>query len=337
MIDWLTLRCPLDCLLDGARLAVCTHGDRIQRICSKTGEIRFETSAWDSVRSDSHQIAVRVAGDLWIQGSPARLIGDGDAVFSSGASANQDVVGCAQRMIAFVSHYFSCELPPHESWIVSRIDVTKNLKLGSLVEVRDALAIMRETSGGRYRASIPAGDTAYWSKGSTVRSAKAYAKGPHLKHLGKKKDYTGRVYTAEEVANANKILRLELTLRRKFFKENVWHELSSEALDREWEKFFGQMIGDLKVKNDSELFEKVIEVAPTPGQGKSAYALWTLIKNEGWERARSLTTERTWYRNLKILKAAGLGDADISCGRVVQLRKKIITFREVHSWSELCA
>ena len=64
----------------------------------------YETSAWESVKSDSHQIAFRVGSDaIWIQGSPARVCGSGDAVFGEGASGALDLPACVCRMAVFVS------------------------------------------------------------------------------------------------------------------------------------------------------------------------------------------------------------------------------------------
>lgn len=43
--------------------------------------------------------AYRVGSDsVWMQGSPARVIGDGDALFGSGAAAALDLPGCVLRM-----------------------------------------------------------------------------------------------------------------------------------------------------------------------------------------------------------------------------------------------
>ncbi|NLC21164.1 MAG: hypothetical protein GX771_04540, partial [Halomonadaceae bacterium] len=183
MIDWVTARCPLELLSDDARAAALALGDRIQRYDPVTGDVVWTTAAWDSIRSDSHQLAAKAGCDLWVQGSPGRIIGDGDTVFSSGAAAALDLRGCVDRMRQFLAARLGAELPPAEVWIVSRIDVTGNVQLQSLAEVRQALSILRDVEGGRYRVSQQAGDTVYWSHSSKHRSGKAYAKGPHLLHL----------------------------------------------------------------------------------------------------------------------------------------------------------
>ena len=78
VIDWLSLRLERDNCLDwGGWKFLQNFGDRILRICPRTGCVKWETSAWDSVRSDSHQIAVRCSGTtLYIHLLPC-LVGCG--------------------------------------------------------------------------------------------------------------------------------------------------------------------------------------------------------------------------------------------------------------------
>lgn len=338
MIDWVTIRVPYEKLSDHARAVCLTIGDRITRYCPQTGDERWTSAAWDSIRSDSHQIALKAGGaELWIQGSPARVIGRGDAVFGAGASAALDLRGCADHMIRWVAAHLGTDLPGPEAWILSRIDVTENLALSSLAEVRQALSILRECEGGRYRVSQQAGDTVYWSHRSKHRAGKAYAKGPHLTYMMKKPDYTGCDYTAQEIADANRLLRLELKLGRAWFERHDWLTLKPEELKAEWSSYFERMIGDADMTGEDELKERVFQVAKTEGQAKAALGLWALIQSRGWEAARELQSRPTWYRNLKILRAAGLGDADLAKGQVVPIRKRIIEAQAVTSWAQLHA
>ncbi len=332
LLDWITARVPLELLTAEARDKVRQLGDRVCCYCPKTGDVRYETSKWDSVRSDSHQVVARAASDLWIQGSPARVIADGCTVFGAGASAALDLVAALDRMVAFLESVVGVDLPPARCWIVSRVDVTGNLLLGSVEEVRSALSILRGVEGGRYRVSAQAGDTVYWSNKSKLRKGKAYAKGPHLRHLIKQKNYTGKPYNENEITFAQKLLRLELTLGREWFARNPWLQVTAEQLKSQWDEYFGRMIGGAEVTADSDLQEKIMAAAPSQGQGRAAFGCWFMIQIEGWERAREFFSKPTWYRHMKILRDAGLRDADISAGRVVQLRRRIIEAQLVTAW-----
>lgn len=337
LIDWVTVRIPFEHLSDDAREACRLLGDRISRYCPKTGDIRYESSAWDSVRSDSHQISCRVGAlDFWIQGSPARVTGDGDAVFGSGASARLDLKACVDSMRLFIQSQTGIQLPSDISlWKVSRVDVTGNLLLDSLTEVKDSLKILRDCEGGRYRVSQQAGDTVYWSHKSKLRSGKAYAKGPHLTYVMKQKNYSGFEYSPEDIELASRLLRLELTLGREFFARNDWKTCDLDTLTTQWNDYFTRMIGDSEMTNDSDVKTRIHAAALTEGRGKSAYGCWLLIQSEGWERAQESFQKATWYRHLKVLRTAGLGDADISAGKVVPLRRRVFEARQISTWNDL--
>jgi II/X family phage/plasmid replication protein len=340
LIDWITARLPDAYLPPEQWRALQAIGDRIVRFTPSTGEVVYESSAWDSVRSDSHSLAFRVGSDaLWMQGSPARVLGDGCTVFGSAASVKLDLVACVEAMRCYIAKQINVILPPAQSWVVTRIDVTGNILLGSLSEVRDALAILRNCEGGRYRVSQQAGDTVYWSHHSRHRKAKAYAKGPHLRYQMQQKQYTGRQYTAREVRAADRLLRLELTLGSKWLKRHAehWTDISGQQLAREWEEYFSRMIGDQTMTNDNEVKEAIQAVSESEGRGRAAYGCWLMIKAEGWERARESFSKSSWYRHLQLLHAAGLGDADIASGRVVPIRRRILDARLVNEWSEILA
>lgn len=341
MIDWITAYVPYD-VFDADDLEILRfQSDRILRYCPKTGDMRYETSAWDSVRSDSHQIVCRFTGShLWVQGSPARVIGDGDTVFSSGASKAEDVSGCLERMLAFLYTQLTIKGRPElRQWRVTRIDVTRHYFLDSLAEVRQLLGVLRNAEGGRLKVNNPDGDTVYWNKTSRYKKAKAYAKGPQLRRQMKRPDYTGCRYTDELLYLCDRLIRLEQTLFVREWEKNLeikhWWDLTPEILSREWHKQFDQFIGQT-IMNDEELKQRIEAVAETKGRAKAAYTCWYLIKSMGYEMARDNMTKTTWYRNLQILKAAGLKVTDLGNGKIIPFRvQKIVTGLQVNSWSDL--
>lgn len=341
LIDWMTLKLTRDSCPDWSGWSVLsTWGDRIQRICPLTGEVRWSTDAWDSVRSDSHQVVIRASeSSFYVQGSPARVMGVGDTVFGFG-SAGRDPKMCARSMIDFASkHIGVSDVPSIPLWACSRFDITKNFLLPSLADVRVALSELRSVEGGRYRVSQQAGDTIYWSHLSRLRSGKAYAKGPHLDYLQSKKTYFGCSYEKSDHLLANRLLRLELKLGSEFMRRlrsdnNVhWYNLDWDFLSKEHDSFFGRMIGDIEVM-DMSMLERLIKVAPSEGRAQSAFRTWGLIQSIGWQSSKESMPRRTWYLHLKYLKDAGLGDADISTGRIVSLRRRIV-LNPVASWEEL--
>jgi hypothetical protein len=341
LVDWVTARVLLQLLQDEDRAKLGQLGDRVRRFNAATGEIVYECQAWDSIRSDSHHLTYRVSGDaLWMQGSPARVIGDGDAVFGAGPARALDLVGCVERMREVLAAVLAVQLPAAvPDWTVSRVDITGNLLLRSLADVRAGLTMLRNCEGGRYRVSQQAGDTVYWSHRSRYKSGKAYAKGPHLAQLMRRKDYDGRRYSEDEIDSASRLLRPELSLRSHYWRRQAgkpWYEKVPSELKAEWQAYFGRMLGDAEV-TEMNIEERVKQVAESDGRAKAAIGCWALIKAYGWEKAREMSGKRTWYYNLKVLRAAGLSDADLSAGNVVPIRRPLIECRQVDSWEELRA
>ncbi|MBK5963692.1 hypothetical protein CCR95_06235 [Thiocystis minor] len=80
---------------------------------------------------------------------------------------------------------------------------------------------------------------------------------------------------------------------------------------------------------------RINTAAKTSGQAKAAIGCWALIKAYGWEKAREMSSKPTWYRNLAVLRAAGLSDADLSAGTVVPFRRSLMEFQMVESWDHL--
>ena len=343
LIDWVTAKLPERHLSDETLNALRGFGARVMKV-GGDGNIEWECSAWESIRSDSHQVAFQVgAGEIRIQGSPARIMGDGCTVFGSGAAAALDLPGCVHRMAAFVRQTIGSDVNvPPRFWQVTRVDVTENLVLDSLEQVREALKVLSGVEQGRLKVSQKAGDTVYWQHRSRYKSGKAYAKGPHLRYLLKRKTYTGRTYSEGELQKAEKLLRLELSLKRDYWRKQCeveWWEMKPNELRAEWKNYFGDMLEGDEIQTD-DLRERLRAIADTEGQASSAYGTWLLIEGQGWERAKNATSKSTWYRNIKLLHKAGLNQVALSTGKVVLFKRKsrpVMELESVDNWGQLMA
>jgi II/X family phage/plasmid replication protein len=334
LLDWLSLRYDrTDSEPLWVRQQWDAFGDRILRV-KASGELVWQSSAWDSVRSDTHGVVVKVSPTaVFVQGSPARAMGNGCNVF--GAPGRDDVVSCFRAMLAAAAAGTGLHLPAdYRRWKLTRADVTANLALGNLAEVRVALAYLRGLEGGRYRVSQQAGDTVYWSHRSRLRSGKAYAKGPHLAYELKRAAKLERVgvsasgdvlaneprvtlrstaergvYDPERIALAGRLLRLELTLGAQWFRERAtrqWYDMSAVEWSREWDSYFGRMFGDGIELQDSAMqhidsFERAVETARRNGERSLAN-----ITN-----AQARAAFRTW----QLIRAVGWQEARDSTTR----------------------
>ena len=178
MIDWITMNLDLpEHLWARAQLHV-DRNSQIQKICPATGEIEWSVPCRESIRSDTHQITVKVSPSrINFSGSPARSMGLRHNVWGSG-----NLIECGRAHLRVADEALpEIPLAGLGAWEISRVDVTHNYVLGAAAEVRQALAYLREYDGGRYKCDTRRGETVYWSPGSAMRGAKAYHKGPHLR------------------------------------------------------------------------------------------------------------------------------------------------------------
>lgn len=349
LIDWLSLKLTRDVVPGWAGWdQLANFGDRVMRISVSTGDVLWSVAAWDSVRSDSHQISFLASeSSLRIQGSPARVLGCGDTVFGFG-SVSRDIAMCARAMIDYIAVRLNLpSFPPLSAFSCSRIDVTGNYDLGSLANVRVALAELRGTEGGRYRVSQTAGDTVYWSHKSKRRAAKAYSKGPHLRYLRNQSTYSGCDYSASDLLLADRLLRLEMRLGSKYFHDLRalrinWYDLDWSHWLSEFNAYFDRMIGDVEVPDMANLVNALCKL-PDPtkrsqfmseSMALSVYKTWACIQTVGWQAARDMTSKATWYRHIQQLRALGFSDSDISAGRVTSFRRRV-TMQPVSTWSDL--
>jgi hypothetical protein len=334
LIDWITGRVSSAVLGAERFCRLRDKVDRIQRFNPESGTVLWEMTAWDSVRSDSHSVSFRFGSDdLWIQGSPARSEGDGCNVFGGPICQSLDHIAALQMMINKLGDEWFEILPSADLWKVSRIDVTENYDLGNLANVRTALGVLRGVEGGRYRISAKAGDSNYWNSKSTIESGKAYAKGPEIENQRKRSKHD---YTDMQVAMAGRLLRLELSLKRHFFRDNPI--ITPELLRERHTRFFSRMIGEPMPTSDYSIRDLLIALPDvTEGQAKAVFATWCMLQTQGWEQCRDLLPDRTYYRHIKILKKIGLGQADISVGKVVSLRSDPLVLRPVTGWHQLAA
>lgn len=329
MIDWMTLSLPRERVSGQDWSKLSMKFSKILLI-DPDGNVTWEKLARESVRSDSHQIVVEPGYSLVIMGSPARVV---HLHNTWGEGCPQQ---CARDMIQFVNHVLGLDLPPIvEWWDCRRIDVTQNYDLGGSAEVRQALLYLRHSEGGHRKVNADT-QTVYWNMKSKLRQGKAYHKGEHLRYQDRKKL---AVLQPWELELGDRLLRLELSLKSQFWRERAdvkWYELTEQCLEDMHEIYFRSLIGTMEVVEMDSLRQRIIESAETEGRGLSAYTCWALIKTVGREEARASMSKTAWYRSLKILKTAGLTDADFQAQNIVPFRRRTIELGQpVRSWADM--
>lgn len=328
LIDWLTLRLGPEHIPLSLRTALESRNGLVLGV-NPDGTLLWRKPMRESVRSDSHQITIEIGHSLRIYGSPARTVHQNN-MFGSG-----DPVTCALDMLAFASRHTDMPFPVND-WDCTRMDVTLNYDLGGPTEVRQALNQLRHAEGGRFQVRTSA-ETVYWgSVRSALRSGKAYHKGPHLRYQLRRDQC---VVNDEELTMADRVLRLELSLKSQFWRERAtkrWLDYTEADLEKLHEEYFGNLIGSTEVTEMDDLLQRFEQVAPTEGQALSAYRTWTLIKAVGVRTTQDSMPRATWYRHKKIMFDAGLSWADFHDRKVVEFRRRpLILGQPVRCWEDL--
>lgn len=333
MIDWLTLKlerperffqpCELEALVHRSGKVLALDAD---------GQIQWIKNQRESIRSDSHQLVVEYNGVAFLlHGSPARVI-QGNNVFGSG-----NITKCFNDMVSFASDHIGMQLPTDPKvWKATRVDYTHNYDMGGHAEVQQVLSILRVAERRGYKPDYYK-SSVYWGAGSALVTMKAYHKGPHLEYQYKKNQATA---TLEEIFEAHRLLRLELSLKAQYWRERAkkpWYEHTEQDFNEIHESYFSQVIGSMEVSQmDYDIKETIIAAAPTKGRGESAFRTWMIIRQIGFELAKESMNHNTFRIHLRYLKAAGLSEADLRAGNVLPFRRKpVILGAPVHSWQEL--
>lgn len=346
LIDWLTLRVPLD-----ERLSSVVR-DKVRACLGRIycydpdGVLTWEKNTLDvdKLRSDTVGLLWQVQGDgkrqyLVIAGSPAAVT-NGLNVFGS-----LDIRAGANALIRVACRALRAVLPPLEQWQCRRIDITGNYVLPDAACVKDALRTLLASDGARRHAQTMKGDTVGWGVGSDISKGKAYHKGPQVRWLMKK----GKAQASEEqLGLMDRLLRLEHTKGSRWWrrfeeKGGKWWQLTGWELWQEFKGFFSGLVQGVEVKdmNREETIKAILKANDiTEGRAAAAWMTFKNIREEGFDVVKHYTAKATFYRHLKYLRAAGFTDSDLTTAKlasnVVQFRRvQIVLAQPVGSWDDI--
>lgn len=345
LIDWLTLRIPMDETL-GKQLHAkiyASMGHIVKFSPDGVQEWDKIVPDWEAIRSDSMGLYWSVTADadsvryLTIGASPSSLANKGVNVFGS-----LDLQIGAEMLIKIASKALGSVLPNWQAWQCRRMDITANYDMGNNAQVKQALNLLLRTDASRRKANSDrrGGDSVYFNPTSTLRAGKAYHKGSHLRYQLKK----GNIEISEQdLQLADRLLRLELMLGSMWFRrlKKDWHALTEQDLIDQHTSFFSSLIGsgDIGVYDMGTLLERLEKVAPSKGRAQAAHHTWALIKVLGFTQVKSSMNQQTFRNHMVMLRAAGLNDADLCSGGETALilefkRKNLVLGKPVLSWAE---
>lgn len=361
MIDWMTLRTPLNFMI---------QDELLEKIHVYIGKMDTFDGAGELTRSklvfDIDKLASDEVGLFWqIQYSGAdvyMVIGASPASIEHGGNAfgSGDVKHCAMVLINAAAKILGVQLPHLQQWDCRRMDVTHNYLLDDKSQVKQALRELRNGDGVRQKATVQ-GDSVYYGQGSDLIAGKVYDKGTQAIALMKRlhKLCKTPIYTDEQLALLDRVLRMELMLRRRWFdrlknklditdfdtpeqyidylrNNKAWLELTETDLNKLHNDYFSQFIGNIEVTDMTTLLEQLYVAAPSHGRALAAHRTWALIKAIGFEQTKASMPVSTFRLHRKYLLAAGLSHADLQTSNIIAFRRNtIVISNPVTSWEEL--
>jgi II/X family phage/plasmid replication protein len=345
LIDWLTLRFPLDDSL-GTVL-----NEKIQAAMGSIvkitpdGVIEWEkrTPDWDAIRSDSLGIYWNVTCDgegiryLTIGASPSSLLNAGVNVFGNLSLEDGSTV-----LINRAGAALGAVLPHWKLWQCRRMDITANFDMGNSAQVKQSLRLLLGTDSPRRRTNSDrkGGDSVYWNPSSTLRAGKAYHKGAHLRHQLKK----GNIVIDEDLLIlADRLLRLELMLGSMWFRRLEakgvdWHTLTPEDLAAYHFNFFESLIsgGEIEVTDMENILHNLEQHAPTMGRAQSAYNTYCRIRQHGYVATKATMQPKTFLNHQTLILKSGISLSQLCNTNVLQFKMKALDLgAPVLNWSEL--
>ncbi|WP_234087411.1 phage/plasmid replication protein, II/X family [Azonexus sp. R2A61] len=355
LLDWITLRISVNELPPLLQERLFANLDSVCAfVLDGQGnplELRWESKRlnFDALRSDApglYMTVTYVGAEcfFYLGASPASLTQDCN-VFGS-----LDIRAGADAIISHARRCFACWLPHLEDWECCRLDVTGNYALPDAAMVKTALRTLLQTDNARRKATSAknGGDTVLWSPTSDRFAGKAYHKGPHLRYLAEKEQID---LDPERLALADRLLRLELRVGSRFFREiknskrhpafagRPWHNFTRSELAGLHRAFFGPLVDGVEVRNMGRV-EAIALIAAangiSEGRARAAYGTYKAIKDSGLDEVKASMAKRTFLLHKMHLLAAGYSDADLCAGNVVQFKPiRIVLAQPVSGWDDL--
>ena len=281
LIDWLTLRLPLEKIQDEAlsrRVRECLN---TLHCADSDGCLVWSKQILDvdALRSDSSGLFWQLQSDgkrqyLVIGGSPASI------QWGVNVFGELEIQHCASVLIREASRELASVLPPFDRWQCRRVDITGNYALPDAASVKQALRQLSISEGGRRKASNDhrGGDSVYWNPSSDLTKGKAYHKGPQLRRLVR----MGKLELAPSLLDlADRLLRFEHTRGARWFRRlqeagKCWYDLTCQELIGFFTDFFGRLVDGVEVK-DMERYELVKKIQAENDCTETQASAWLQI------------------------------------------------------------
>jgi II/X family phage/plasmid replication protein len=330
VLDWLTFKAPLraarDSFITGGTVACCGPDGELE--WRKLRDLPVEGSYSSTLR-------VRTSGDfLCVSGNPVKFF-QGHNLWGTDdlrglLSATCEAV-CRRVELPVTSED---RLAWRNGWsLLSRVDCTAMYEFPSRSDVLAVTRAAGVSARTRHGRATVRGETVYWGQHSRRWSLKAYSKGQEL-GAGKNHKLPDELPERERLEEyADRMLRVELTLRSLELKDRRLELAAAWGGDTPMEQLAIAMEA-LQVSERFELPSEVLE--RLPGKLVSVYRSW-----QAGDDVRAMYAKNTFYRYRKaLLDEAGIdisivqpAEEDVPANVVPFSRVVEVTLAQVPEWA----
>lgn len=221
-----------------------------------------------------------------------------------------------ETMRQYLESILLVEVPPIETWRLTRFDVSYNFELPSLKDVRLArsyLAKMR-IYGKRGNVDKKGNLTPYWPSKRVTR--KFYSKYDDMLRPGERKKYTNRILTDFLTSYIESILRYEEEWHQKGLMRKLGLESAEDITVYRFmnyvKRFYNQeehikkIMEKFTLKNRKTDLYQIMETIETMDRPTKYKQLVLTIISKGLIKAKSDLSKSAYYRQVKALRDVGI-------------------------------
>lgn len=305
MIDWVTFKAFVrHRLIDGGGVVSYNQAGAEEWHVLKRLPVQGSYDSTIQIRTEMSSAQDGFGSILWVSGNLVKFL-QGHSLFGT-----SDLRGLVEATMHRLFELFPDHLMPSETDLVmlqnglyylSRVDVTKNLRLDTREDVRLWIRAAKVVARGRRQAAnLEHEGTLYLGQKSRRKTIKVYCKGDEMEVKGHKLPEALPVEVRERLhLYGDTILRSELTLRGQ--------SLTNKGLElgRNWrydtpEELYSKEIGALELPENVPFTSKS-DVEGLPARLVAVYKLW-----QQGEDLRVIYPKPTFYRYRSALLAHGI-------------------------------
>lgn len=311
---------------------------------------------WEKLGTDHGGLAVKAFHQgngmlpwpyLEIKCSPAKL------VQAHNVYGTDDPKPCVDNMLAVLTQHYPDLMNADIPFLnmadarVSEVDITYSVRVQGESKRRALIDVLRHTSKGQTKNRGDSYETtAYFgSRDSRLKRIKVYLKGPEILRDVDQRKKKKQILPGDDIVNAAQdLVRFELTIKKdwlerrrlptrladfiRYFRQDP--RLLRKVYNDGMSDLFKSLSGEVMTVSDDKRVMQILEKTHGETRGRVARLMgfYQGLKAVGFEAMKATYPERTFYRYVSDLEAAGFGRAHL-CSLHSNKGNTVIAFPQV--------